>query len=151
MGMLFRFLIVIAALLVAGCRQDAVACRTHVSSDAIGNAGCWVVSKQQLLLVQQRSGKYSFPGGTSVPGELAQCTAHRETLEETGFNVSVGELKHRFDNGFYLFNCRASGDAAAVQAWMEVADVVWVAPADIPQQQWRFPYQRAMAIGWLRE
>ncbi len=149
--MILRASIVAIFLLMLGCQKESVACRTNVLVDAAGNAGCWAVSEGQLLMVKQRSGKYSFPGGTSEPGESAQCTAHRETWEEAGVDVLVAKLKHQFDNGFYLFDCHAERVAAKTLNWAEVEEVVWVNPQTIAEHDWRFPYQRAIAIQWIQD
>jgi 8-oxo-dGTP pyrophosphatase MutT (NUDIX family) len=73
----------------------------------VGNAGCFLVDKQKLLVVQViHNGRgLDIPGGTSEKGESAQCTAARETFEETGLNVIVHELAHTFGK-FYLFPWR---------------------------------------------
>jgi len=148
--MILRASIITIFLFLLGCQDEGIACRTNTLVDATGNAGCWVVSEDKLLMVKQRSGKYSFPGGTTEIGESAQCTAHRETWEETGIDVVVEGLKHQFDNGFYLFDCQAERTAAKPQAWAEVEDVVWVRPETIAEKNWRFPYQRAIAMQWIK-
>lgn len=100
-------------------------------------------------MVEQRNGLFSFPGGTADFGETAQCTAHRETMEEAGIRVRVGSLKHRFDNGFYLFNCEAENIKLATNDSAEIAGVVLIAPSQLPAAYWRFPKQRQLAINWL--
>ena len=45
-------------------------------------------------------GTYGPPGGSVDKNESAQCAAERETWEETGVQVSAGELAAEFDNGF---------------------------------------------------
>lgn len=149
--MVWRLSMVVFLLALCGCQQQSVECRTDTVVNVTGNAGCWVVKGNTLLLVKQRTGKYSFPGGTAESGERAQCTAHRETWEEAGIDVRVGGLKHQFDNGFYLFNCDADNRNGKTRDWGEVIDVVWADPAAIAQQQWRYPYQRAKALEWIAD
>lgn len=102
-------------------------------------------------MIQQRSGKYSFPGGTAEPGESAQCTAHRETWEEASVEVQVSTVKATFDNGFVLFNCDVRDGEFQTNNSLEVSDVIWVAPGGIPEQKWRFPEQKQLAIQWLND
>ena len=59
--------------------------------DRRANAGCLILHEDKVLLITHRwGGKLGVPGGTREADELAQCTAHRETLEETGLAVTVG-------------------------------------------------------------
>ena len=46
----------------------------------------------KMLVVDSRRGGLTPPGGKMKKGESAQCTAHRETLEETGLDLKPGEL-----------------------------------------------------------
>ena len=144
---------IVLILTLEGCAKPSTDCRV-LEAEALkvkGNAGCWVESGDKLLMIIQRNGLYSFPGGTSEPGETAQCTAHRETYEEAGMDVLVGSLKHQFDNGFRLFNCESNGTSEITNDAVEVRGVVWVKPADIEREMWRFPSQRSQAIYWLEE
>ncbi|WP_366492917.1 NUDIX hydrolase [Alcanivorax sp.] len=51
----------------------------------LANAGCLIIQNDKVLLLSHRWGdKLGVPGGTLEDGELAQCTAWRETREETG-------------------------------------------------------------------
>lgn len=102
-------------------------------------------------MVQQSNELFSFPGGMAGFNESAKCTAHRETWEEAGINVVVGDLKHQFDNGFYLFECFADNLTLATNDSTEVKKVVLIEPEAIPTEQWRYPKQRLMSIDWLQE
>ena len=99
--------------------------------DRRANAGCLIVRDQQVLLITHRwGGKLGVPGGTLEPEELAQCTAHRETLEETGVQVLVGEPLQE--------EVPLSLPAAAR---LEVSDIGWYSLADLRRADWRFAYQ----------
>ena len=75
-------------------------------SSARGNAGCMILVNGKLLTNRDKeTGKLEVPGGTAVAGELAQCTAHRETWEETGFEVLVGRQLADLNGQFKLFSC----------------------------------------------
>lgn len=113
-----------------------------------GNSTCLVEDGARLLLVRQRfSGKLGLPGGRRRRGETGQCTAHRETWEETGYEVVVGPLLAR-PGGTMIFSCRLrTGDAGtstsrAHRPWasyLEVSDHEWVEPDALGSIDWRFP------------
>lgn len=69
-------------------------------------AACLIKTNERVLLIKHRlSGKLDFPGGGLVEGESLACTAHRETWEETGFNVEVKEYLSTTVNGLVIFGC----------------------------------------------
>jgi len=73
-----------------------------------GNAGCLIVINKKLLVVRtsKTGGMIGPPAGKMVSSDKsAQYTAHRETWEETGFNVLVGKLMIDMNGEFYLFQC----------------------------------------------
>ena len=121
----------------------------NVRSD-VGNAGCLVKIEGKLLMIRHlKKGKIGIPGGHQEKEESAQCTAHRETWEETGLNVRVGKLLKKFKNGFFLFQCEAKdvpkieGDKLPLPEWAknEVTEV-WVKdPKTIDKKDYRFPKQ----------
>lgn len=71
-----------------------------------GNAGCIIKQNNKVLLVTQYNGKLSIPGGLADYNETAIQTALRETYEETQLKVKVVDLFRKFENGFYLFECK---------------------------------------------
>jgi len=154
MSRLFPFLLL--SSLLSACSQAMPTCQLQDANSANhqteikGNAGCWIVEEGKLLLVKQRNGLFSYPGGTAQSGESAQCTAHRETWEEAGIAVSVGTLKHRFENGFYLFHCHLQQMTRNTNDTIEIVAVLWTDPLAIPEEQWRFPAQRALSARWLQ-
>jgi len=65
--------------------------------DRIDCVGALVYDEQHRLLVVQRAnepgrGLWSLPGGRVEPGEDDPAAVAREVAEETGLQVSVGEL-----------------------------------------------------------
>lgn len=124
------------------------------------NAGCAIRHGRQLLVVVQRgSNRLNVPGGGQRANESAQCTAHRETWEETGIDVSVAQLLHVFDNGFHLYDCRtASPDfdpeklpSPPWHSWSEVTAVRWVNPTQTPTGEWRYPQKLPALLQVLDE
>ncbi len=93
--------------------------------------------------------------GTLEPEELAQCTAHRETLEETGVQVVVGERMQVMKNGFHLYRCMPAESLPEgkslplpVQARLEVSDIGWYSLHELRQKDWRFAYQFDLFLKW---
>lgn len=117
------------------------------------NAGCLVIHQGRVLMVRELSGKISLPGGTSEAGETAQCTAWRETFEETGYRVHVGRRQAVFVNGFNLFRCEPetapTGDTLSPGQVGEIREVLWLKPAQLSDYSWRFPAQETMIRHWL--
>lgn len=134
-----------------GCTQDSPpppTCRTSVDlsvqSDA---AACLIISSNTVLLVvHKRSGKLDLPAGGSKQGESTQCTAHRETWEETGLNVEVGRQLATTSHNNPIFLCTEESGLAALPAsfnappWSqwEVSKLVKVNPFDLHNDQLRF-------------
>ena len=117
--------------------------------DRRANAGCLIVQHDKVLLLTHRwGGKLGVPGGTLEEGELAQCTAWRETREETGLAVTVGERLAVMSNGFHLYRCypeRAMDTGMAVpvphSGMTEVTAIDWYPLSALRREQWRFYYQ----------
>ncbi|WP_417215871.1 NUDIX hydrolase [Alcanivorax sp.] len=117
--------------------------------DRRANAGCLILHGDKVLLITHRwGGKLGVPGGTLEPGELAQCTAYRETREETGLGVVVGERLRVMKNGFHLYRCLPAQPGSDWQtlpvpgiARAEVSAIGWYRLGDLRQEEWRFPYQ----------
>lgn len=111
-------------------------------------AGCLVKNGNRMLLVRHRyNGKLGFPAGFADPGESAQCTAHRETWEETGLDVVVHGLIERLSTGLALYRCELTDAAAAGSDELvvprsgrgEIARVLWLDPRSTQAPDWRFP------------
>lgn len=118
-----------------------------VSAQVSANAACIIRLDGKLLTVTHRlSGKYDVPGGTSDSTESPQCTAHRETFEETGFNVEIGEQLGINENGLQYYSCIMSGNFSGelqtfpVPEWAntEVESIQLIDPFEINGKQWRF-------------
>jgi 8-oxo-dGTP diphosphatase len=146
-GTAARLLILAAVLCVPGaCAEGSPACPFTGKGDTAPSAGCFVASGEGLLLVQGLNGKVSLPGGSREPGESAQCTAFRETWEETGLSVQPRELLRVFSTGFHLYRCErdaSSGDINPPPRF-EVRTAFFL-PADrFDTYDWRFEDQREL-------
>lgn len=120
MTFFFRLSPILAVLTLLGCSQEIpskLLCRQSAvlesqmveqSSSTFTHhaAVCLIKTQNKVLLIRHRlSGKLDFPGGTVNDGESLSCAAHRETWEETGFNVLVRKQLGRTSNGLALFAC----------------------------------------------
>lgn len=116
--------------------------------DRRANAGCLILHEDKVLLITHRwGGKLGVPGGTREADELAQCTAHRETGEETGLAVTVGRRLAVMKNGFHLYRCYPEQVLSPqplpvpTAALAEVKALDWHSLASLDRDSWRFAYQ----------
>lgn len=56
-----------------------------------------VISENKILLVKERGDDWTLPGGWVDPGESPSEAAVRETMEESGYDVSVFKLMAIYD------------------------------------------------------
>ena len=101
------------------------------------------------MVRHRETAKLSPLGGTAVQQEAAQCTAHRETWEETGVEVRVGTLLKNVNRQFYLFHCIAADedfikgpkdDFPVPEAFeKEISEVLFLDPTTVSNDTWRFP------------
>jgi 8-oxo-dGTP diphosphatase len=103
--------------------------------------GCIVECEGRLLLVRNRSGHWSTPGGHLDFGESPEACAARETLEETGVAVDqvefvaiTNDVLPRAGKHYVTIWMRARGEMTAGRPGdpAEVADLGWFAPAELP-------------------
>ncbi|WP_269519319.1 NUDIX hydrolase [Alteromonas sp. BMJM2] len=120
MTFFFRLSPILAVLTLLGCSQQVpskLLCRQSAllesqtvdisfNSNDTQAAVCLIKTQDKVVLIRHRlSGKLDFPGGGVDEGESLSCAAHRETWEETGFNVLVRKQLGRTSNGLALFAC----------------------------------------------
>ncbi|HQH26526.1 MAG TPA: NUDIX domain-containing protein [Oligoflexia bacterium] len=140
-----------AALIItlgAGCVPAAplLTVMPGQADDYTGNAGCLIEHRGKLLAVRHRFGsKLGLPAGTAEPGESAQQTAHRETWEETGIEVTVGRLLKKSGSAF-LYECHPKDPSSldditrlAAHDVLEITEVILIDPQSIRPEDWRFP------------
>lgn len=116
--------------------------------DRRANAGCLILHDDKVLLITHRwGGKLGVPGGTREADELAQCTAHRETREETGLAVTVGRRLAVMKNGFHLYRCYPEETLSSeplpvpISGLAEVKALDWYSPDSLEPKDCRFAYQ----------
>ncbi len=130
--------------LLSGCAESVPPCPLPPSTVQAPSAGCLAIRDGGVLLVENLKGQLSPPGGSATDGESAQCTAFRETWEETGLLLEPDKLLDVFDTGFHLYRCEhhaGSGDIDPPPR-LEVRDAFYLAPSDFDQWEWRFPGQQ---------
>lgn len=136
------------AVALSACTDAAPPCPPQLISHPAASAGCLVVNDQRLLVIEGLNSKISIPGGSGNKGEPAHCTAHRETWEETGFNVEPTQLIRVFDNGFHLYDCQWHGEPQTQTPpfYLEIKRAFWINAAQFDEVEWRFPAQAQ----WLK-
>jgi len=105
-------------------------------------AGLIVGGDGRVLITQRRADQalplqWELPGGKVEPGEAPTAALERELREEIGAAAVVGRiwdvLFHAypaFDLVMLVYACRLAPGAAPRA--IEVADLAWVAPAELP-------------------
>ena len=140
---LLTVILILSLQLLSACQAP----ECHFLEDNIreANAGCFIVKNQKVLFVEGKSGKLSLPGGTSQFGEAPQCTAERETWEETNLIVIAGRKIDTFENGFQLYTCAISSQQTSNEyrpVWnLEIKAIHWLSLEDFKDKTWRFPDQ----------
>ncbi|MBJ2128177.1 NUDIX hydrolase [Alteromonas sp. IB21] len=125
-------------------RLDAL--QTNSASEVTAAACLIKVDKKVLLIRHRLSNKLDFPGGGLANSESPACAAHRETWEETGFNVEVSQYLATTKNGLALFGCALDAgvetfpDAFDAPPWakLEVKGLEKVDPFSIDEKSMRF-------------
>lgn len=148
---LFIFIFIVVNVLSACTSEQLPApmCRVEstVAQNISANAGCIIRVGNKMITVQHKlSGKLDVPGGTSMKNESAACTAHRETWEETGFNVKVIKWLGSNKKGFHYYACELSGNfngdiiefPVPDSAEDEINNIQLLDPFEITELQWRF-------------
>jgi 8-oxo-dGTP pyrophosphatase MutT (NUDIX family) len=144
-----RGIAIVSCVLVLGCGARAQPpCPAPDDSATAPSAGCLAIRDGKLLVVEDLRGGINLPGGKSTNGESARCTAHRETWEETGLDVTVGELLYTMDTGFLLYACHFHPDSGVISPppRLEIKRAFLLKPAEFSRHQWRFPGQQAVLL-----
>jgi len=114
-----------------------------------GHAGCIVVRKGRLLAVVDVN-SYDLPNGRSDGHEPARCTAHRGTLDSSGFRVAPRDLLATVRDGVRLYRC----ELVQVAPVKHGNGTVWLSPDDVRQKlsegRWRHP-DAARYAEWIEK
>lgn len=96
----------------------------------------------RLLLIKENYDRrrWGFPGGAVEGGETPVQAVVGEVREETGADVSVGELVGTYglaDSSLsgYVFRCTIVAGTPAVPPTDEIAEISWCATDELPSPQ----------------
>lgn len=152
-GLLALFLVTPETVAAPDCRVQP-----PVTLQQSRSAACLVVEQDRVLLVRDRlSGRIGLPGGRADALEAAQCAAHRETWEETGYAVEVMSLLHADRSAnHHLYACRRLGGQAPAEsiprpprAAIEIIGIHWINPHEVAPEDWRFAHERPLILRWF--
>jgi 8-oxo-dGTP diphosphatase len=108
--------------------------------------GTIILEKDCIALVRRAKppakGLWTFPGGAVELGESLREAAQRESLEETGLQVEVGEVATVLDHvvrdaagrtryHYVIVDYLARPTAGVLQAGSDVSDVCWANLSDV--------------------
>lgn len=123
------------------CRVEAQQRESNV-----GGAACLIkIDKWLVTTANRHSSGFDIPGGASQGDESAQCTAHRNTWEQTGFNVEVAGYLGQTDSGLRVYHCRLPPSFTAelktypVPDWVQpdIRTIVFSNPYELELQDWQ--------------
>ncbi|MEM6331920.1 MAG: (deoxy)nucleoside triphosphate pyrophosphohydrolase [Planctomycetota bacterium] len=112
---------------------------------------------RQVLVTRRRAdqplgGLWEFPGGKLEPGESVEAAVVRELAEEVGLAVrpvgSLSPIEHVYSHATVLLEPRWCEVIDGEARPLEVAEVAWLAPADLDAE--RFPPANRALIAEVR-
>jgi 8-oxo-dGTP pyrophosphatase MutT (NUDIX family) len=136
-------LTVILMLNLQACGGQAPPCPYNGEPRFAPSAGCLVLEGNSVLVVENFEGRISPPGGASRDSESAQCTAYRETWEETGLRLQPREHLATFDTGFHVYRCERNTGSGEIDPppRLEVRRAFYLPLDSFDEWEWRFPGQ----------
>jgi len=136
----------LASLLSACGVQQAPPCPYRGEPTFGPSAGCLHVVNDSVLVVENLRGVISLPGGSSDMGEPTQCTAFRETWEETGLRLQPRKQLTTFATGFQVYRCERDADSGEIDPplRLEIKQAFYLPLVEFDNWQWRFPGQEKL-------
>jgi ADP-ribose pyrophosphatase YjhB (NUDIX family) len=95
-------------------------------------------------------GKWSFPAGFVERGERVEAAAAREAREETGLDVTIGELIGLYSEEgepVVLAVYAANAESGEPEAGDDLVEIGWFDPASLPALA--FPRDRRILETWI--
>jgi ADP-ribose pyrophosphatase YjhB (NUDIX family) len=121
-------------------------------------AGCLVVNDGAALLLRRgnepRRGKWTFPGGYVDWGETMATAAQRETLEEVGMHIQIGDVLGAYadpknPSPIIVVYLASPGDELP-QRTHEALEVRYFKPDELPWKDIAFHTTEAALRDWLK-
>ncbi len=117
--------------------------------------GVFVTRGGRILLGKRgpgtrEAGKWSLPAGFVERGERVECAAAREAREETGLDVTIGDLIGLYSSDgepVVLAVYAATSTHGDPQAGDDLTEVGWFEVASLPELA--FPRDRRIMEDWL--
>jgi len=114
-----------------------------------------LIARDDRILLGRRGpgtrepGKWSFPAGFVERGERVERAAAREAREETGLEVTVGDLIGLFssDGETVVLAVYAATAAGEPEAGDDLTEVGWFSASELPELA--FPRDRRIMDAWL--
>lgn len=147
LGFLVSSFLIILTIASTEARIFSCPNQDQVLSKEKGKAACLIKVNNKLLVVKKKKNKkLDLLGGKAKKDEIAQCTAYRETWEETGLQVKVEKLLSKeSDNGhklFFIFQCTLEDEISTSRTIAipdsgsdEIIEALWVLPAELTKKE----------------
>lgn len=94
-----------------------------------------ICEKDKVLMVNNRGGTWSLPGGAVEKGETLQQAVIREVKEETNLTVEIGDIvsvneaffEERGHHALFItFRAEVTAGTLSIQDENEITDIKWV-------------------------
>jgi 8-oxo-dGTP diphosphatase len=123
-----------------------------MSKKPVGAAAVILDADGRVLLVKHSYGKlnWELPGGLSELNESAEETAKREVKEETGLDVTVGQMTGVYyepanDMHHFVFRCNNLEGQNPKPSSPEILECMYCHIDDLPKPMSDFTYNRIQA------